>query len=52
MINIPRFLYHNVASFNVNNGIPVDNNFWLYLNNIVLSCPEDGRLTAETCRQV
>ena len=26
--------------------------FWLYLNNIILSWPEDGRLTAETCRQV
>ena len=25
--------------------------FWLYLNNIVLSWPEDGRLTAETRRQ-
>jgi len=24
----------------------------LYLNNIILSWPEDGRLTAETCRQV
>jgi hypothetical protein len=26
--------------------------FWLYLNNIVLSFPEDGNLTAETCPQV
>ena len=24
----------------------------MYLNNIILSWPEDGRLTAETCRQV
>jgi len=60
VINKTSIIYHtvlnvlfitNVPSFNVNNGISLDNKvFWQYLNNIVLSWPEDGRLTAETCQ--
>jgi len=34
------------------NGHPQANlEYCCYLNNIVLSWPEDGRLTAETCRR-
>jgi len=54
-IQLPSFNVNNgiqLPSFNVNNGISLDNNSWLYLNNTVLSWPEDLNLTAKTCRQV
>ena len=31
---------------------PIGQQFWLYLKNTILYWPEDGRLTAEACRQI